>query len=101
MDDDTWVSHNYGELIADAIANNGGAPDAILHDLVAANGDGAPKPTFLSFEREPTELPDCSVRAPDHSMVWRREVAATLRATTWTRVRGLLRFQERRPSAVQ
>ena len=101
MDDDTWVSHNYGELIADAIANNGDDPHVVLHDVVDADRDGVPRPTFLSFEREPAELPDCRVRAPDHSMVWKREVATSLRATSWARIRGLLRFHERPPSAVQ
>jgi hypothetical protein len=101
MDDDVWPSHNYGELVADAIANNAGAVDAILHDAVTTDGAGRPSPTHFSFEREPADLPDCRLRAPDHSMVWRREIALNGQAASWARIRGLLRFHEGAAAAGQ
>ena len=96
MDDDTWMSHNYGELVADAIANNGGSVDVILHDAVSTDGDGTPRPTFFSFDRQAADLPDCRLRPPDQSMVWRRELAAGRQAACWARIHGLLRFHETR-----
>jgi hypothetical protein len=101
MDDDTWVSHNYGELVADAIAHNRAGPDVILHDLVGANGEGPPRPIFFSFDRAPADLPECRLSLPDHSMVWRRECADNRRATSWARVRGFLRFHESAPRTPQ
>jgi hypothetical protein len=106
-----WVSHNYGELIADAIANNGGKVDMILHDVVTTAGDQAPKPSFVSLDHGNAELPECNLRTPNHSMIWRREIALKeafaadrdreegerlerLRHGRWARVHGLLRFQE-------
>jgi len=94
MDDDVWVSHDYGELVGDAIANNADAPDAILHDVVSTDGGGRPGPTHFSFEREAADLPECRLRAPDHSMVWRREIAINRQAASWARIRGLIRFHE-------
>jgi hypothetical protein len=94
MDDDVWVSHNYGELVGDAIANNADAPDVILHDVVSTDGGGRPRPTHFSFEREAADLPECRLRAPDHSMVWKREIAMSRQAAGWARIRGLIRFHE-------
>src|SRR4029079_16699986 len=98
MDDETWISHNYGELVADAIANNGGSLDVILHDAVSTEGDGKPRSTFFSFDRDAADLPDCRLRRPDHSMVWRRDVAADQQAARWARIHGLLRFHETPPA---
>jgi hypothetical protein len=122
-DDDEWVSHNYGELIADAIASNGDRVEAIVHDAVDSVGQGeVPKAVFFSVDGEPDEPNEpneanaggCCVRAPDHSIVWRRDVALREafaaeadgddrawsqrmrpHLTRWARVRGLLRFRER------
>jgi len=100
MDDDVWVSHDYGELVGDAIANDAGGLDAILHDVVVADGGGKPRPTHFSFDREAADVADCRLRAPDHSMVWKREIAMSRQAATWGRIRGLIRFHETaRPGA--
>ncbi len=98
MRDEGWVSHNYGELVGDAIANDADAPDVILHDTVGIDEAGRPRPTHFSFERAAADLPSCRLRAPDHSMVWRREIATSRRATSWARIRGLLRSDEAAPS---
>jgi hypothetical protein len=94
MDDDTWISHNYGELVGDAIANNGDVVDVILHDAVSTAAGGVPSPMFFSLERGAADLPDCRLRPPDGSMVWRREIAISRQAASWARIRGLLRFHE-------
>ena len=59
------MSHNYGEPVADAIANNGGSLDVILHDAAHTDGDGTPRPTFFSFDRQAADFPDCRLRPPD------------------------------------
>jgi hypothetical protein len=114
LDDADWVAHNYAEAIGDALAGNGDGVDAILHDVLATVEGAPPKPTFFALDRAEADLADCRIRAPDASMVWRREVAlrepfppegamadadwpARMRPhlTRWGRVRGLLRFHER------
>lgn len=113
VDDDDWVSHNYGEVISDALLNNRGQLDTLLYDVVTTVDDGMPRGSFLSFDLDSTDLPDCYLRIPNHLMVWRRELATRERfppinkgedadwanrmrrhVGRWARVRGLLYFYE-------
>jgi len=113
IDDDDWVSHNYAEVISDALANNRHAIDVLLYDVVTTVDDGYPRGSFLSFDLGNQDLPDCYLRTPNHLMVWRREIAARepfpsvnkgedahwagrMRGHVgrWARVRALLYFYE-------
>jgi hypothetical protein len=113
VDDDDWVSHNYGELILDAIRNNGHQMDVILYDVVTTVDDDMPRGSYLSFELGNDNLPDCFLRLPNHLMVWRRAVAAAESFPTvsrgedsdwaarmrrhvsrWARIHALLYFYE-------
>jgi FkbM family methyltransferase len=113
VDDDDWVSHNYGEIIRDAIVNNRHEMDAILYDMVTTVGDAMPRATILSFEHEHQDLEDCYLRLPNHIMVWKSDVARRepfaainnfedtdwarrMRAhpVRWARLRGFLYFYE-------
>jgi hypothetical protein len=99
IDDGDWVSHNYGELIGDAIANNHGQVDLVLHDALTTRGDETPRPVFFSLDPPGAEPAECRLRGPDRSMVWKREVArrgffGLADVRRWARVRGLLRFEE-------
>jgi hypothetical protein len=113
VDDDEWVSHNYGEVIADAVANNGRELDVILHDVVTTIDDQMPMASFFTVGGENADLADGRVCAANHQMVWKRDIIAsepfgvetgnddaewsrraTPRVARWARVRGLLRFRE-------
>jgi len=76
IDDDDWISHNYGEVISDALSNNRNQLDVLLYDVVTTVDNGIPRGSHLSFELGNDDLPDCYLRLPNHLMVWRREVAA-------------------------
>jgi hypothetical protein len=113
IDGADWISHNYGEVITDAIVNNGHAMDLILHDVVTTVDGEMPRASFFSFDVEDADLPDCYLRRPNHLMVWKREMALKEAFTAedgeddaewslrmrphvgrWARVRALLRFRE-------
>jgi hypothetical protein len=113
VDDDDWISHNYAETISDALAVNRRELDVLLYDVVTTVEGGYPRGAFLSFAMGNEDLPDCYLRAPNHLMVWRREIAARepfpsvnkgedahwagrMRAHVgrWARVRALLYFYE-------
>jgi hypothetical protein len=74
--DDGWVSHNYGEIVGDALENNHHQLDALFFDVLATAGDGPPRASHVSVDEGNQDLPDCDIRVPNHLMVWRREVAA-------------------------
>jgi hypothetical protein len=113
IDDDDWISHNYGEVISDALSNNRHELDVLLFDVVTTVDNGIPRGSHLSFELGNDDLPDCYLRLPNHLMVWRREVAALEafpavnkgedafwagrmrpHVTRWARVHALLYFYE-------
>ena len=74
VDDDGWVSHNYAEVISDALTNNRSELDVLLYDVVATVESELPRGLFLSFDLGNSDLPDCYLRLPNHLMVWRRDV---------------------------
>jgi hypothetical protein len=76
IDDDDWVSHDYVEVISDAIVHNRRDLDVLLYDSLVTVESELPRPSFYSFEQGSTDLPDCYIRLPNHLMVWRREVAS-------------------------
>jgi len=113
VDDDDWISHNYAEVISDALLNNRCELDVLLYDVVTTVENELPKGSFLSFELGNRDLPDCYLRLPNHLMVWRRQVAGMERfpsvnkgedgdwagrmrahVARWARVRCLLYFYE-------
>jgi hypothetical protein len=113
VDDDDWLSHNYGEVLSDAITNNHGELDAILYDVVTTVDNESPRGCFLSFELGNRDLPDCYLRLPIHLMVWKRTHAVKERfpsvskgedahwaprmrehVVRWARVHTLLYFYE-------
>jgi hypothetical protein len=113
VDDDDWLSHNYGEVLSDAIANNHSELDAILYDVVTTIDNESPRGCFLSFELGNRDLPDCYLRLPNHLMVWKRTHAVKERfpsvskgedehwaprmrehVVSWARVHALLYFYE-------
>lgn len=113
VDDDDWISHHYGEWIADTLVNNKMSLDVVLYDVLTTVNNEPPRGSVLTFDLGNQNLADCFLRVPNHLMVWKRETAAkerfqsinrgedsdwanrmTRHAHRWARIHGLLYFYE-------
>lgn len=76
IDDDDRVAGDYVKVILAAIRGNPGADVITFVQMVSVNG-GRPKPCYYGVELEYCDRKSEWTGKPSHTMVWRRELAAS------------------------
>ncbi len=74
VDDDDAVAADYVQTIVVHLAEK---PDVVCFDVIV-HGHGAPKPCHYGLTLGHENLSDRYHRKPNHLMVWRREIAASV-----------------------
>ena len=77
IDDDDWISHDYGEKINEAISNNNNM-DVILYDVLCNIEQQDPRLAILEVNGVSGTNDKIYNRIANHLMVWKRELAVSV-----------------------
>lgn len=110
VDDDDWISHDYGEKIGQAIKSN---TDVVLYDVMCNIEQNDPRLAVLEVNGSSNTNDGIFNRIANHLMVWKRELALEVKFSnitfgedtdwavrinplvkSWSRIHSILYFYE-------